>query len=153
MPSRNCMCRWTLRFNALPKRWISATARVWTVLGEPALFLNRCLAMQRRTMPGTWSISSGNLRTRTARQTGCSTPRAHRLRGKDFINEQRDNSSPGPQPGRQPRRLALPAIGSDRCALCQNAKVTVIRFNRTRAVVSGCMNTACSRKASSYRRT
>ena len=38
------MWKWTLRFSALPKRWISVTAPVWAVLGErlQALGAHRC---------------------------------------------------------------------------------------------------------------
>lgn len=41
------MWKWTLRFSALPKRWIKVTAPVWAVLREKPVFLIRCVAMQR----------------------------------------------------------------------------------------------------------
>ena len=46
-PSRNSMWKWTLRFSALPKRWISVTAPVWAVLQENPAFLMTCVARQR----------------------------------------------------------------------------------------------------------
>lgn len=46
-PSRNSMWKWTLRFRALPKRWIKVTAPAWAVIRENPAFLIRCVAMQR----------------------------------------------------------------------------------------------------------
>jgi len=41
------MWKWTLRFSALPKRWISVTALAWAVFRVNPAFLITCVAMQR----------------------------------------------------------------------------------------------------------